>query len=82
MGGYEWPDGAEDVVAADSIEKYDPSKGYWSLTNWKMPGARNEPCATAISQAEVESLGFHALIFAGDLDWRESQLASDSHPQH
>ena len=56
MGGYEYPEGADDVVATDSIEKYDPGKGYWTLTNWKMPGARNEPCATAISRTEVKTL--------------------------
>ena len=55
MGGYEYPEGADDVVATDSIEKYDPGKGYWSMTNWKMPGARNEPCATAISKTEVKN---------------------------
>ena len=79
FGGYEYPDGAEDVVSTDSVEKYDPSKGYWSMTNWKMPGARNEPCAVSISQTEVLGLGWlpkpEQLISAGDADWREPLLA-------
>ena len=67
LAGYELPAGATDVQSTDSIERYDPAKGYWSVTSWKTPGARNEPCAVAISQSEVMLLG-------GNPAWREAHV--------
>ena len=34
MGGYEHPDSSDELVSVDSIEAYNPEKGYWSMMNW------------------------------------------------
>jgi len=67
MGGYEHPDSPDDLESSDSIEVYDPSKGYWSMTNWRMPTARNEPCAVYIGGDEVMLLG-------GNPSWQSAHI--------
>ena len=67
MGGYEHPDSPDDLESSDSIEVYDPTKGYWSMTNWRMPTARNEPCAVYIGGAEVMLLG-------GNPSWQSAHI--------